>query len=60
MYTPDAGRTHAPTYEPSPSTGWRETAAIMHAPDAHTVEEIGDLEDTTMFRESSITLEVAQ
>jgi len=49
-------------YETSPSTGWRETAEIMHAPDAHAVEatsETDDLDDITMFRDSSTTFEVA-
>jgi len=34
--------TEPTTPEPSPSTGWRETAVAMHAPRAHAVEPVDE------------------
>lgn len=64
MHDTDAeyGRIDPEHYEPSPSTGWRETAAIMGAPDAHAVEESPEDETPNyeiMLRDTSPTLEVA-
>jgi len=35
-----AGSIDRDHYEPSPSTGWREIAEILHAPRAHAVEPV--------------------
>lgn len=72
MHESDADRTHAPTdrdhYETSPSCDYRTVAEVMGCPNAHAVEEdpttdadaVDDLEDTTMFSDTSPTPEVAQ
>ena len=56
----EPGRIDPDHYETSPSCGTFDVAEIMGCPDAHAVEESDDLEDTTMFQESSTMLEVAQ
>lgn len=66
MHDTDVNAPDRTAYERSPSCGTFETAEIYGCPDAHDIEEtpedseeIADLEDTTMLRESSIALEVA-
>lgn len=51
----DTGRIAPDHHAPSPSTGWRETAALLDAPNAHAVEPVEQDTDDDQDRDPLAT-----